>query len=183
MEDLRDRPGEVAVGRFRPQADGVRARLQRGLDLEPPPGIWEEATFGTKRYKQDKGDALWRRSLYVFWRRIVGPTMFFDTQSRTYCVVKPTRTNTPLHALATLNDTTYVEAARKLAERRDLDAVFLRVLARAPRPEERAILTAACVGRGESGWLEGLRERARARTGGRQQSDSADLIAEGRDAR
>ena len=107
-----------------------------------PAGIWEEATFGTKRYKQDKGDALWRRSLYVFWRRIVGPTMFFDTQSRTYCVVKPTRTNTPLHALATLNDVTYVEAARKLAERRDLDAIFLRVLARAPRPEERAILTA-----------------------------------------
>ncbi|HEX7896346.1 MAG TPA: PSD1 and planctomycete cytochrome C domain-containing protein [Planctomycetota bacterium] len=107
-----------------------------------PAGIWEEATFGTKRYKQDKGDALWRRGLYVFWRRIIGPTMFFDTQSRSYCVVKPTRTNTPLHALATLNDVTYVEAARKLAERADLDAVFSRVLARRPAPDERKLLLA-----------------------------------------
>jgi hypothetical protein len=112
------------------------------VQVYQPSGVWEEATFGTKRYKQDKGEALWRRSLYVFWRRIIGPTMFFDTQSRSYCVVKPTRTNTPLHALATLNDPTYVEAARALAERADLDAVFGRVLARRPAPDERAILLA-----------------------------------------
>jgi hypothetical protein len=82
-----------------------------------PPGVWEEATFGIKKYKQDSGEALYRRSLYVFWRRIIGPTEFFDTPSRMTCIVKPTRNNSPLHALTTLNDTTYVEAARKLAER------------------------------------------------------------------
>ena len=81
-----------------------------------PPGIWEEATFGNKRYVQDKGEALYRRSLYVFWRRIVGPTMFFDVANRQTCSVKTTTTNTPLHALVTLNDTTYVEAARALAQ-------------------------------------------------------------------
>ena len=54
---------------------------------------------------------------------------------------------------------------------------------RSMEAEAREILTAACVGRGGSDWLEGLRERARARTGGRVQSDSALLIAEGRDAR
>ena len=54
---------------------------------------------------------------------------------------------------------------------------------RSMEAEAREILTAACVGRGGSDWLEGLRKRARARTGGRQQSDSALLIAEGRDAR
>lgn len=82
-----------------------------------PPGIWEEATFGQIRYQPDTGAALYRRSLYQFWRRIVGPTMFFDVSSRQSCTVQIARTNTPLHALATLNDTTYVEAARVLAER------------------------------------------------------------------
>jgi hypothetical protein len=82
-----------------------------------PEGIWEEATFGKIGYKQDHGDKLYRRSLYTFWRRIVGPTMFFDVATRQNCTVKPPRTNTPLHALVTLNETTFVEAARALAER------------------------------------------------------------------
>lgn len=81
-----------------------------------PAGVWEEATFGNKKYKQDHGDSLYRRSLYTFWRRIVGPTMFFDNAARQVCTVKVFRTNTPLHALLTLNDTTYVEAARALAQ-------------------------------------------------------------------
>ena len=82
-----------------------------------PPGIWEEATFGKKSYKQDHGENLYRRSLYIFWRRIVGPTMFFDVSPRQVCTVRMLRTNTPLHALITLNDVTYVEAARVMAER------------------------------------------------------------------
>ena len=77
-----------------------------------PDGVWEEATFGGKRYVQDHGEALYRRSLYTFWRRIVGPTMFFDNAARQVCTVNVFRTNTPLHALLTLNDVTYVEAAR-----------------------------------------------------------------------
>ncbi|RYD75887.1 MAG: DUF1553 domain-containing protein, partial [Verrucomicrobiaceae bacterium] len=116
-----------------------------------PAGVWEEATFGNKKYQQDHGDALYRRSLYTFWRRIVGPTIFFDTQARSVCTVTPTRTNTPLHALTTLNDVTYVEAARVLAERiiRDtpepaarLNLAFRRVLSRNPRAEEQQVLLA-----------------------------------------
>ncbi|MBL9145752.1 MAG: PSD1 domain-containing protein [Verrucomicrobiaceae bacterium] len=87
-----------------------------------PDGIWEEATFGKVKYTPDTGDALYRRSLYTFWRRIVGPTMFFDTAPRQFCVVKATRTNTPLQALVTMNETTYVEAARAMAQRLLLDA-------------------------------------------------------------
>jgi hypothetical protein len=82
-----------------------------------PANIWEDATFGQIKFTQDHGDALYRRSLYIFWRRIVAPTLFFDTANRQQCTVKAGRTNTPLHALVTLNDITYIEAARALAER------------------------------------------------------------------
>ena len=82
-----------------------------------PDGIWAEATFGKVRYKVDAGYKLYRRSLYTFWRRIIGPTVFFDAARRQTCSVGVSLTNTPLHALVTLNDTTYVEAARVLAQR------------------------------------------------------------------
>jgi hypothetical protein len=117
-----------------------------------PAGIWEEATFGTKRYQQDHGDALYRRSVYTFWRRIIGPTLFFDSAARQTCTVKQTRTNTPLHALTTLNDVTFVEAARALAERvltveaseeQRVELAFRRVLARKPSVEELAIFRSA----------------------------------------
>ncbi len=82
-----------------------------------PAGVWQEATFGKKTHEPSPGDAVHRRSLYIFWRRIVGPTIFFDSSKRQICDVKPTRTNTPLHALTTLNAPIYVESARALAER------------------------------------------------------------------
>jgi len=82
-----------------------------------PSGIWAEATFGKIKYQVGSSDQLYRRSMYSFWRRIVGPTMFFDTAKRQTCEVQPNLTNTPLHALTTLNDITYVEAARVMAER------------------------------------------------------------------
>ena len=116
-----------------------------------PPGIWEEATFGQIRYVQEQGEALYRRSLYTFWRRIVGPTMFFDVANRQTCTVKILRTNTPLHALVTLNDVTYVEAARGLAQgvllgsagddAARIGEAFRRVTARSPKPAELEILT------------------------------------------
>jgi len=124
-----------------------------------PAGVWEETTFGRKQYAQDHGDALYRRSLYTFWRRIIAPTMFFDNATRQTCTVKSFRTNTPLHALLTLNDVTFVEAARALAERvltadnavaadnrsdaDRIDAVFRRLLARRATDDEKAILLAA----------------------------------------
>ena len=116
-----------------------------------PPGVWEEATFGKKKYKRDDGDKLYRRSLYIFWRRIIAPTMFFDNASRQTCTVKSLRTNTPLHALLTLNETTYVEAARHLAQtlltsrtaRGDAEIIrqaYLRILSREPTTDETAIM-------------------------------------------
>ncbi|MBL9132052.1 MAG: DUF1553 domain-containing protein, partial [Verrucomicrobiaceae bacterium] len=98
---------------------GLLKEQPGGPPVKPyqPEGIWEEATFGKKSYKPDTGDSLYRRTLYTFWRRIVGPTMLFDNAARQTCVVKSSRTNTPLHALVTLNDVTFVEAARALAQR------------------------------------------------------------------
>jgi hypothetical protein len=118
-----------------------------------PEGVWEEATFGTKRYAPDHGAALYRRSLYVFWRRIIGPTEFFDSAARQTCVVKPGLTNSPLHALVTLNDVAYVEAARALAElvlktsgpapEARLELAYRRVLARRPAAAELPVLLAS----------------------------------------
>jgi len=114
-----------------------------------PPGIWEEATFGKMNYAQDHGENLYRRSLYTFWRRIVGPTMFFDSAKRQTCSVRPSHTNTPLHALITLNDVTYVEAARVMAQRimRDsenstsrLETAFRLATSRNPDGKETQIL-------------------------------------------
>lgn len=117
-----------------------------------PAGVWEEATFGNKKYVPDQGNALYRRSLYTFWRRIVAPTMFFDNATRQTCTVKSFRTNTPLHALLTLNDVTFVESARVLAEHilkesqpddARIDAIFRRLLARSATNSERTIMLAA----------------------------------------
>ncbi|MCA9068062.1 MAG: DUF1553 domain-containing protein, partial [Planctomycetaceae bacterium] len=115
-----------------------------------PEGIWAEATFGKKKYQPDKGDKLYRRSIYTFWRRIVGPTMFFDAAKRQTCEVKPNLTNTPLHALTTFNDVTYVEAARVLARRiiqkeksktDRLVSVFQTLTARQPDDAEQKLLS------------------------------------------
>jgi hypothetical protein len=125
----------------------------RPVNSYQPSGVWEETTFGNKQYHQDHGEALYRRSLYTFWRRIVGPTLFFDSARRQTCVVKTTRTNTPLQALTTLNDVTYVEAARALAQRvlrtagpspeRRVELSFRLVLARGPTAEEEQALLAS----------------------------------------
>jgi hypothetical protein len=116
-----------------------------------PAGVWEEATFGNKKYTQDSGENLYRRSLYIFWRRIIAPTMFFDNASRQSCTVKMLRTNTPLHALLTFNETAYVEAARTLAENLltdpalptiedRIERAFLCTVGRRPSPQEASVL-------------------------------------------
>jgi len=114
-----------------------------------PPGVWEDATFGQIKFTQDHGEALYRRSLYIFWRRIVAPTVFFDVANRQGCSVKAGRTNTPLHALITMNDITFVEAARALAQRTLLglgdDAarigvMFRRCTSRQPTGDESRVL-------------------------------------------
>ena len=166
--DLRERDPEnrffARAARYRLTSHAIRdqALFVSGLLVDKvggppvmpyqPPNIWEEMSFNHIQYKQDHGDALYRRSLYTFWRRTVGPTTLFDTPARQFCVVKPSRTNTPLHALTTLNDVTYAEAYRVLAERMMKAAkspadriafAFRAALARDPKPEEQRILIGA----------------------------------------
>jgi hypothetical protein len=109
-----------------------------------PDQVWESLAVTKARdfsYPASHGPDLYRRSLYTFWRRTVSPANMFDAANRQNCTVRASRTSTPLHALTTLNDPTWVEAARVLAERSmqaagDLDArlthAFRRVLGRGP---------------------------------------------------
>jgi hypothetical protein len=118
-----------------------------------PANVWDDFSLGQIKYVQDHGEALYRRSLYTFWRRSVAPTMLFDVSSRQVCTVRPSRTNTPLHALTLLNEITYVEAARKLAARvlREADAApparlnraFRIATARQAQPRETVLLLSA----------------------------------------
>ena len=95
-----------------------QARRPVGEALSAGGDLGGSHASASSAYKQDHGDALYRRSLYIFWRRIVGPTDVLRRGQRGKPArSRPRRTNTPLHALVTLNDMTYAEAARALAER------------------------------------------------------------------
>ncbi len=88
-----------------------------------PKGLWEEMAFGdgfsAQEYKPSSGADLYRRSMYTFWKRTVPPAAMatFDAPDREKCTGRRSLTNTPLQALVLLNDPTYIEAARVLAER------------------------------------------------------------------
>jgi hypothetical protein len=88
-----------------------------------PPGLWEELsrgeTFTAQEYHESAGADLYRRSMYTFWKRTVPPAALttFDAPDREKCTSRRLITNTPLQALVLLNDPTYVEAARALAQR------------------------------------------------------------------
>jgi len=100
---------------------GLLDRRLGGAPVYPyqPDAIWEPLAITKERdftYPASAGADLYRRSLYTFWRRTVGPANMFDASNRQACRVRLTTTSTPLHALTTLNDPTWVEAARVLAE-------------------------------------------------------------------
>jgi hypothetical protein len=123
--------------RFRLSAEMIRdnALFVSGLIVEKiggpsvlpyqPPGLWEEMAhvgdtkFTAQKYVQGHGEDLYRRSMYTFWKRTVPPASLntFDAPDREFCIVRRLRTNTPLQALVLMNDPTYVESSRKLAER------------------------------------------------------------------
>ncbi|MGE5193399.1 MAG: DUF1553 domain-containing protein [Deltaproteobacteria bacterium] len=104
-------------------SSGLLVRKLGGPSVKPyqPPGVWEAVAMigsNTRDYKPDTGESLYRRSLYTFWKRSAPPALLdlFNAPSREVCAVRRERTNTPLQALATLNDPTFVEAARHLAQ-------------------------------------------------------------------
>lgn len=133
------------------QASGLLNPMLGGPPVYPyqPPGVWEEIFMGRFRYHPSPGPAQYRRTLYAFWRRSSSPTFLFDSAQRRVCEVQLARTNTPLHALTLLNDTTMLEASVALAQRAaaaseeahpQIDAIFRRVLLRHPDDDERAVL-------------------------------------------
>ncbi len=146
----------LAAEQIRDAALAISGTLNRqigGPSVKPyqPAGVWEEAGTG-KVYTQDKGDKLYRRSLYTFWRRTAPPPsmLSFDAVTREVCTAKREVTATPLQALVLLNDPQFLEAARLLAEKllrsspADLDARinqgFRTVTGRTPTARELAVL-------------------------------------------
>ncbi len=104
-------------------AAGLLVPTVGGPSVRPwmPDGVWDETSkYGDLRgYKPDTGPGRYRRSMYTVWKRTAAPPtmMIFDAPNRETCQVKRSRTNTPLQALALLNETTFIEAAHGLARR------------------------------------------------------------------
>jgi hypothetical protein len=132
---------------------GLLVEKLGGPSVSPyqPQNLWIEMSMGQK-YTQSKGEDLFRRSLYTIWKRTVNPPSMaiLDAADREACWVGTKRTNTPLQALTLLNETAFVEAARKLAERvlrenpdDTITHAFKLVTQRAPQPQELEILTTA----------------------------------------
>jgi hypothetical protein len=134
-------------------ASGLLVNKIGGPSVRPyqPEGVWETVAMresDTREYQQDHGESLYRRSIYTFWKRAAPPASMdiFNAPSRETCTVRRERTDTPLQALVTLNDTQFIEAARHLAElaiknggrspHTRLNFVAERLLARPLRPEE-----------------------------------------------
>ena len=138
---------------------GLLSRKMYGPGVKPyqPEGIWDIVGLpggNTRNYVQDKGENLYRRTLYSFWKRMAPPPNLeaFNATSREVCTVRRERTNTPLQALVSLNDPQFVEAARRLAEtalaahgdndQRVLDEIVRRVVSRNALDREREIFLA-----------------------------------------
>lgn len=103
---------------------GLLVERLGGPSVKPyqPDGLWQEVAMlqsNTRVYQRGSGDALWRRSLYTYWKRACPPPtlLAFDAPTREFCTIRRSSTNTPLQALALWNDEQFVEAARALAAR------------------------------------------------------------------
>lgn len=146
-------------------ASGLLVEKLGGPPVKPyqPAGLWKEIIKGRVVYRRDTGEKLYRRSLYTLWRRAVKPPLMslLDANGRDTCAVDLKRTNTPLQALLLMNDETFVEHARSLAQRMmketelpesggkpdnelidaaRIEAGFEHVLGRAPNETELSVL-------------------------------------------
>ena len=132
------------------ESSGLLVKRIGGAPVYPyqPENVWEALAITKERdftYPASKGGDLYRRSLYTFWRRTVNPVNMFDASNRQTCQVRQSFTSTPLHALTTLNDPTWVEASAALAlrclkngatVRQQVADAFLFVLCRQPSERE-----------------------------------------------
>jgi hypothetical protein len=138
-------------------ASGLLVPKIGGPSVRPyqPEGVWEAVAMigsNTRDYRRDRGENLYRRSMYTFWKRSAPPASMeiFNAPSRETCTVRRERTNTPLQALVTLNDPQFVEAARHLAQRAlkeagektpdRLDFLAKRLLARSLGAQEQKVV-------------------------------------------
>ena len=170
--ELKDQDPEnrllARMSRFRLQAELVRDNALSlsgllnteigGRSVSPyqPPGLWEEVAYGaqfsSQRYEQSHGKDLYRRGMYSFWKRTLPPgeLAIFDAPDREKCLARRSITTPPLQALALWNNPTFLEAARKLAERSFTEAgpdpskrlrlMFRLATARYPTPQELKLL-------------------------------------------
>jgi len=142
---------------------GLLVRTLGGKGVKPyqPPNIWEPVGFGgsnTRFYKQDSGEALYRRTMYLFVKRTAPhPALVnFDAPNREQFCGRRERSNTPLQALQLMNDIQHIEAARALAARALAEApaddaariewLYKTVLARSPSAEEGRVVADAIAG-------------------------------------
>jgi hypothetical protein len=149
--------GRLAAEVVRDNALAISGLLREhvgGPSVKPyqPAGLWEDVSVSRRaHYVPDGGEGLYRRTLYTFWKRTCPPPALatFDAPNREVCVARRATTNTPLQALVLLNDTTYVEAARKLAERvmkedsepdGRINYLYKLALCRCPSAEEQKII-------------------------------------------
>ncbi|MBX7166192.1 MAG: DUF1553 domain-containing protein [Pirellulales bacterium] len=138
-------------------ASGLLVGKIGGPSVRPyqPEGVWEAVAMigsNTRDYQADRGDSVYRRSMYTIWKRSAPPASMdiFNAPSRETCTMRRERTNTPLQALVTLNDPQFVEAARQLASdalrspavtpEQRVNLIAERLLARPLRDDEQAIV-------------------------------------------
>ena len=117
--------------RYRMDAEMIRDQLlmvsgklntqMYGKSVKPPqpPGLWKSVTMTNELFKADSGSAVYRRSLYTYWKRVMPPPQMsiMNAPSREYCLARRERTNTPLQALVLMNEPEYFKLARSCAER------------------------------------------------------------------
>ncbi len=133
-------------------ASGLLVEKVGGPSVKPyqPSGLWAETTSGVglTEYIQDKGEGLYRRSLYTFWKRTVPPPsmLTFDAASRDFCTVQRQKTSTPLQALVLMNDPQFIEASEVMAievlkdnsssETKKIETLFQKITSRKPDESE-----------------------------------------------
>ena len=123
-----------------------------GRSVKPPQpdGLWKAVSMTNERFRADKGEDIYRRSVYTFWKRAMPPPQMtiLNAPIRDACIARRERTNTPSQALLLLNESEYLKAARRLAQAalaqpdvERLDFVWETVTARLPDDVERSVMT------------------------------------------